>query len=256
MITPPKLYVNGFPKSGLHLAIRMTLPLFEVANETIWFSTNPWTTGRGNIDKVVDKFSEIQSGTLLMGHTGYLRTLEKLFHGLQIYMMFVYRDLRDVAVSQTYHILDDQNGNLHHPGRKDYSKDKDEVLMAVIRGIPRWAGVVERWKTFEPWLKFPFVFPVRFEDLIKKPEMCAKRFFKWVYEIALKGQEPSIDKELQLFIQGLMAVQLRQKDSNTFRKGKVGSWKREFKPEHVQAFKESDKNQALLKLGYVKREDW
>lgn len=260
-IIPPRLYVNGFPKSGLHLAMRMTLPLFQQAREeTVWFGTNAWTTERHNLDNAVDYFEEIEPGELLMGHTGYMPELKDLFNTFHILMLLVYRDLRDVAISQTYHILDDQGGMLNHPWRDRYSTDFDEALLQVIEGMPELPGVVERWETYMPWMELPFVQTVRFEDMIKKPHWAAKRFFEWIYMVAIlqSGYEAAyIDKDLkQDIIKGLVFEMGQRHLSPTFRKGKTGSWKREFKPEHVKAFKKTDPDNVLMKLGYVKKEDW
>ena len=260
-IEPPPLYVNGFPKAGLHLAIRMAIPLYEWADkENIWYATNAWTTARHSLDKAVDKLESIKPGQMLMGHTGYLPELHQLFDVLRIAMLLVYRDLRDVAVSQTYHILDDKGGILSHAGRDDYSRDKQEALLQVIQGIERWPGLIERWDVFEGWLDLPFVFPVRFEDMIKKPRWCAKRFFQWIYSAAIcKTGEANVylDQELQKHIIEHMALEMSQKEeSTTYRRGKSGEWKREFSPEHVTAFKEADRNNALLRLGYANRVNW
>ena len=107
-IQPPKLYVNGFPKSGLHLAIQMVSCLFEpVKPKSNWFGTNPWTIVRYDLDSVIDEFTAIKSQHYLKGHTGYMSEIDQLFEALRLAMLFVYRDLRDVVVSQTHHILSD-----------------------------------------------------------------------------------------------------------------------------------------------------
>ena len=237
------------------------MPLYEWADsENVWYATNAWTIARHSLDKAVDKMESIKPRHMLMGHTGYLPEIHQLFDALQIAMLMVYRDLRDVAVSQTYHILDDKNGTLNHPGRDDYSRDKHEALLQVIQGIEGWPGLIERWDVFEGWLNLPFVFSVRFEDMIKKPRWCAKRFFQWIYSVAIgnAGETSAyFDMELQKRIVDHMVLEMAQKqESTTFRRGKSGAWKREFSPEHVKAFKEADTNNALLRLGYANRANW
>jgi len=183
-----------------------------------------------------------------------------VFNALQILMMLVYRDLRDVAVSQTHPIIDDKEGALQHPGRHLYSKDFDEVLMDVINGIDEYPGVMERWRTYEPWMSKPFVHSVRFRDMVKKPHWAAKKFFEWIHGVMLieAGESDGfIDRDLKQSIVEWMVFEMRQTHlSTTFRKGKTGGWKREFKPEHVKAFKETDTDNALLRLGFVKEADW
>ena len=255
-LIPPKLYVNGFPKAGLNLAVRMALPMFpdSAIEETVWFGTNAWVTERGRLDEAADILGKIEPATYLMGHTGHLPELEQLLNELKILMLFVYRDLRDVVVSQTYHILDDKGGMLKHPGRNLYSTDKHEVMLQCINGIENYPGVFERWETYEPWLDVPAVFSVRFEEMIKKPQWVAKRFFEWIYEITIAetGEKGAyIDKDLKNCIVDYMVNEMKQKHlSITFRKGKMGSWKREFTPAVAKAFEAADTGGYMERLGY------
>ena len=262
-LVPPKLYVNGFPKSGTHLAVRMALPLFPIraVEETAWFGTNAWTVHRNKLDEAVDKFEQIRPATYLMGHTGHMPELAQLFDALKIAMLFVYRDLRDVLVSQAYHVMDDMDGKLKHPGRHLYDgMTKEEIMLACIEGIGVYSGIFERWKTYEPWFDESFIFPVRFEDMVKKPRWCAKRFFEWIYGITIAEAGATnvyLDKDLQKGVAEEMVFQMQQRQlSSTFRKGKTGSWKREFTPRVAKAFKDADTEGTMKRLNYVRSEDW
>ena len=260
-IEQPKLYINGFPKAGLHLAGRMARPMFKPAREdNVWYGTNPWTVARQHLDKAVDTLQLVQRGQYLQGHTGYLPELEDLFRALGFTMLLVYRDLRDVVVSQTYHIRGDEV-KLRHSGRHLYDgMSKEEVMLAVINGLDIFDGIFERWATYEPWLDCDFVHAVKFEDMVKKPRWCAKRFIEWIYSIALneKGYESAyLDKNVLHPAVEWLVFEMAQKDKSiTFRKGKTGQWKREFTPKVVKAFKEADKFNALYRLGYVKKVNW
>lgn len=261
-IQPPRLYVNGFPKAGLHLAVRMALPLFSSGanGDTVWFGTNAWTVRRDNLDLAVDKLESIRDGQYLIGHSGYLPELEQLFDALRYVVLLVYRDLRDVVVSQTYHILSD-NPDLNHPWKDRYDGlSKEEIMIAAIEGIADMPGIFERWETYKGWFGKPIVHLVRFEDLIKKPYHEAKRFFERIYGVALYKagiEEAHLDKELKGHIIDDMVYQMKQRHlSVTYRKGKTGQWKREFTPAVVKAFKAADVNNELYQLGYVKGIDW
>ena len=260
MLIPPKLYVNGFPKSGLHLATQMVACLFApVDTENNWYGTNPWTLTKYHLEEAVDKFSEIQSGQYRKGHIGYQAEIDELLNVLNVAMVLVYRDLRDVVVSQTYHILDDTN-KLKHPGRKYYEHlngDKNAVMLECITGNDYLPGIIERWGDYAKWMDCQYVLPVRFEDMVKRPHKVAKTFFNWVYGLAIETDEVYLDKDIRNRTVELMVSTMRKKDiSVTFRKGKTGQWRREFTPEHVKAFKEMDKDNVLFGLGYVKKPDW
>ena len=260
-LKPPKLYINGFPKSGLHLAERMTRPLFEPYNKDwVWYGTNPWTLEHLALEKCVDIFTAVNDGEYVKGHTGYMAEIDQLLDALQFIMVLVYRDLRDVVVSQAYHIMDDMDGALNHPGREDYDcMTKHEIMLAVINGHGRWAGIFDRWKQYERWFTVPYVYRVRYEDMLHKPERTAKLFFEWVYSVSIgKSGEPEavIDKVTKQDVINYIVNEMKQRNSDTYRKGNTGDWKREFTPEIVKAFKAADKTNALYRLGYVKGKNW
>ena len=257
-LQPPKLYINGFPKSGLHLAQQMIYRMFDPVNpDDNWYGTNPWTVLKFDLDKAIDKISTITPGHYLKGHMGYMPELDELFTLLDVAMVFIYRDLRDVAVSQTYHIMTD-DGKTYAP-RSQYSHltTKDEVMLSVIEGKGIFAGVVERWNDYAPWLDMSHVHSIRFEDMVKKPEKVAGDFFDWVYGLALSRDDAYLDKTVRRESIDLMVSEMKKKfERSTFRKGTTAQWKREFTHEHVTAFKATDKDNALYKLGYARKTDW
>ena len=259
-ITPPKLYVNGFPKSGLHLSTQMVNCLFEpVSTENNWYGTNAWTLSKYSLDKAVDKFSEIEPRHFLKGHTGYMSELDELCNVLRVAMLLIYRDLRDVVVSQTYHILS-ESVDLNHFGRRYYDHldgDKSAIMLEVITGNEYMPGIIDRWNDYSPWMARPYVMAVKYGDMVKRPHDVAKRFFNWVHDLATQGSDTYIDKKVRSAVVETMVSVMKKKDiSVTYRRGKTGEWKREFTSEHVAAFKEADKDNVLYSLGYTKRANW
>ncbi|MBU2099597.1 MAG: hypothetical protein KKD00_12600, partial [Gammaproteobacteria bacterium] len=66
-----RLYLNGFPKSGLHLAELMVSAIFKpVRPDHNWYGTNAWTTELKNLDKS-PKLAAIEPGHYLKGHSGW-----------------------------------------------------------------------------------------------------------------------------------------------------------------------------------------
>ena len=250
----PRMYINGFPKSGLHLAERMVVSMFDpVRGDYNWYGTNPWSTERRNLEEAAT-LAVIQPGQYLHGHTGWLKTMEELFIGLEIGMVLVYRDLRDVVVSQAYHILSDSD-MLNHPARDLYSDNLQEVMRDVIVGIDRFDGIFERWDTYAPWLEKDFVFPITYREMLRKPQKAAKRFLEYSLGLAY-DEDFYIEEGLKEMLIENMVAMLKQRTSATFRKGKTGGWKDAFTPELVELFKEHDKNNVMVKLGFEKDNRW
>lgn len=257
---PPKMYLCGFPKSGLHAADRMAMGLFEeVRPGNNWYGTNAWGTEKHSLKDAAHRLGGVKRGCYIKGHMGYLNSLEALLVGLGIGLVFIYRDLRDVVVSQAHHILNvEKDDALNHPGHELYADNLEEVMIQVINGLGKFQGIIERWEDFAPWLDCDWILPMRFEDMIKTPERECGRFFDYAYELAKLDSNITgvlLDKTIrQTAIDGMLLEMKQTQLSPTFRKGKVGGWKRAFTAETIKAFKSVD-NGWLHKLGYAKK-DW
>lgn len=258
-VEPPRLYLNGFPKAGLHLAERMAVAMYQpVKPEWNWFGTNAWTIKRHNLEQAALALGAIEPGMFLKGHMGYLKALEALFCGLKIGMVFIYRDLRDVVVSQTYHILSDKKDKLFHTGREQYLKlgSKENIMIAVIEGIDGYPGIFERFESFAPWLDREWALKMPYEEMLLKPERAAKRFFEYSVSLSANGNETYVDKRVRkAAIDGILLEMKQRQLSPTYRKGKRGQWKYEFTPRVTACFKEHDPG-YLARLGYEKDGNW
>lgn len=256
-LTPPKLYLNGFPKSGLHLATQMASALLEpVSRDDNWYGTNAWVTERYDLDVAAYAFGAIAPGKYLKGHMGYLPSLRDLLRGLGVGMVFLYRDLRDVVVSQAYHIQRADGENLFHRGQDVYAGlSHEEVMLAVIEGLGEFDGIFERWETFAPWLDEDWVLPVKFEHMVKRREQVVNRFFDYTYSLALE-EDAYLDREIMRAARAGMVLQMREKAASvTFRKGKTKQWKREFTARVTECFKAHDPG-WLIELGYEQDDGW
>ena len=72
------------------------------------------------------------------------------------------------------------------------------------------------------------------------------------FKVNWKFDTPAFENGVQEMVKASHRTEL----SKSFRKGVSGEWRNEFKPEHVEAFKETDANGWLVKLGYEENEDW
>jgi len=261
-IARPRMYISGFPKSGLHLAQNMVSVMFEqwsCGKLKGWFGTNAWTTERHYLEQIGMALASIENGQYAKGHTGYLTSIDLLLQALGIGLVFVYRDLRDVVVSQMYHILSEDDDRLKHPDKDLYRQmeSKEEIMLAIIKGVDKYDGIIKRWETYAPWLDQDWVLPMRFSFMNGQKRAAANRFFDYSFEIAEKEngkQADFLNPTLREVIVDQMVEQMKDK-STTYRKGKSGGWKEEFTPRVVDAFKEYD-NGWLVKLGFEKDEKW
>ena len=252
----PKLYICGFPKSGLHLADRMAVAMLAPWKpEHNWYGSNAWTTERHNLKQAAVVLGSLKRGQYIKGHLGYLRSIERLMQILGIAVVFVYRDLRDVVVSQAYHMMSDSDA-LNFKGRERYQDmDKLDVMKAVITGDDTIPGIFDRWETFAGWLDCDGVLPLPYEEMRKHPERAAATFFDYVYGWALRdsGITGSMtDNRIRQAVISCIRTEMKHTEmSVTYRKGKAGGYKKEFTPELYKTFEKADTNGWMERLGYT-----
>ena len=113
----PKYLASGLPKSGLHLVTAMLQAVCHPMPHTVFATTSWWGTFKWNSfsDQWIDwerlayLFSRLQHGYFYKGHVGWRADIAEFIRLTGAAHVFIYRDLRDVCVSQTHHILNDDD---------------------------------------------------------------------------------------------------------------------------------------------------
>lgn len=263
----PKVYLNGFPKSGLHFAELMVQRVVNTYTKGP-MSDMPWvgtTDDRGFSLKTVPDmrlrywiWGTLPSGYYVKGHVYYDEEVAHFLDLCGMSVIFIYRDLRDVAVSQVHQILD--SGDNPYPGKEFYQgMDFDEVLMVVIRGIGRYPGLIERWDHFSGWMDCDWVLPVNFEEMKEEPQATARNMLEYflLRMAGALGTSFQIDDvRFTEIIEEMVEGGKRTHLSPSFRKGEIGNWEEAFSDEHKTVFKEAGGGKKLMELGYAKDEDW
>jgi hypothetical protein len=130
------------------------------------------------------------------GHIPYHDAVDSYLRDKHIRNVFIYRDLRDVALSLAEYVKTGRHSksefNIVLENGKRLS-DQDDVLLSAIYLVGEW------WPKFEPWLT--------------KADS--------VYTFA----------ELR----GAALLYGREGESSTFRAGQKGAWRYKFKPHHKKA---------------------
>lgn len=267
---PARVYLNGFPKAGLHL---LELFVQELCGQSKngregseWLGTfgwNSWSNEVLNLPSTAWRLSLLERGDYLKGHMGHFDVLESVMFWGNIGHIFVVRDLRDVAVSLTHHIMSDDPILLHqHKSIYGMLGGFDEILTAVIEGMGPYPGLFERWEKYVKWLDLPWVMKLDFADLVNEPKKCAKSILTYCLYNAthlLEGTYghivPTKETEREL-VKRMVKRAKRTELSATFRRGVPGEWRMAFKDHHKDLFKKRDTGGWLVKLEYEKDDSW
>lgn len=276
MVLAPSWYCCGYPKAGLHLLVAMLQPFarpmptrrYAKAGTMISsFAYHAWVNISHNVRYLTYALCQTRPGYYHYGHCGYTPEISHTLDYAGLAMVFIYRDLRDVAVSQTHHILDDMEG-AKHLDRAAYRRlgGFNEALSAVITGLQvddseygpvYYPGVVERWELYAPWLDQEWVCSVCYRDARQRPEDTAQRIVEYGMGRLAQCMEVApakIDDEtMRRVVTAMVASGQDTSKSPTFRKGAVGGWRDVFTPEHVRLFKEADTGNWIEQLNF---DDW
>ena len=259
----PKLYLNGFPKSGTHLLDSMAMCVLTQANDENNWMGNIDENGFGaefiHLDTFPKMLEEMPDRRYVKGHLGWEQNIVKSFLDNRWCKAFIFRDFRDVAVSAAYHALKD-NETTHFPKKEVYmGMEFDEVLRRVIAGDENITPLMDRWELYAPWLYEEWVLKFDYGKVINNKEDACELFIRYLYGRLGRyyGAKLEIPADHFNHLMHRMINRLEHPEkSPTYRNGKTGDWEEHFTEEHKRLFKESDKNNWLTRLGYANDEKW
>ena len=264
----PRYLLNGFPKAGLHLLALMLAPVCDPPKgmpwekETWWSALyNIWTlTWKDDRDMRGQfwRMARLKPGQYFKAHVPWRQDIADFIDNAGVAHVFIRRDLRDVAVSLTHHILDHNGVKFRHTDKPLYMlMGFDAALMAVIEGIGPYAGVVERWQQYVPWLDQERTLCMRFEDVVIHREEAARDMLLFGLNRINDGFDIhwKIDPARFAYaVEEMTKLSYETHRSPTFRSGVTGGWREAFTQEHIEAFKRTGGCEAMAAMGY--EEEW
>ncbi|RPJ25265.1 MAG: hypothetical protein EHM33_15105 [Chloroflexi bacterium] len=252
----PPIFGNSKPKSGSHLLLQI-LNGFTQIMPYRYVEADPVRTiekngRRKKKEEVLGELQRIPRGVIGWGYVeaspeniAFLCQPERVNY-------FIYRDPRDMLVSQVFFATDMHEEHGMHAYYKSLV-DFNERLKVAITGIDRaglrMVSVQQRYAGVFQWLEQKHVLCIRFEDLINNRDAALNAMLAEVERTGYKIPTPR-EKALTVLVD---AIQPRK--SHTFRSGKTGGWREYFTDEHRQLFKDVA-GDLLVRLGYEKNNNW
>lgn len=252
----PPIFGNSKPKSGSHLLLQILngftqiMPYRYVEAEPVRTITKNGT--RKTQNEILTELKQIPPGVISWGYVDATLENASFLTSAGRVNYFIYRDPRDMLVSQVFFATD-----MHEEhGMHDYYNslpDFDARLNVAITGIDRdglkMVSVKQRYEGVFQWLEQKNVTCIRFEDLIDNRDATLMSMLDEVEKTGYKIPTPR-ERALSVLVE---AIQPRK--SHTFRSGKTGGWKEHFTEAHKKLFKDVA-GDLLVRLGYEKGNDW
>jgi hypothetical protein len=252
----PPVFGNSKPKSGSHLLLQI-LNGFTQIMPYRYVDADPVRTiqkdgGRRTVDDVLADLKAVPRGVIGWGYVEATPENVSFLCRPERVNYFIYRDPRDMLVSQVFFATD-----MHEEhGMHEYYRslpDFGERLKAAITGIDRdglyMVSVKQRYEGVFQWLEQKHVLCLRFEDLIDNRQGTLDAMLHEVERTGYRIPTPR-EKALPILVE---AIQPRK--SHTFRSGKTGGWREHFTVNHKTLFKDVA-GDLLIRLGYEKNNDW
>lgn len=203
-----KVYLISFPKSGTHMVKQALEALMPFRGELAMYMRS---LGIKNSPIVMEQV--IMSAEKDGFYIGHLEHSIRAVRALKNWkVIFLYRDLRDAAVSYAHYASKFQS-NLHYTNFA-HAETYLERLERTIEGFDDFPDIGTRMAYFMGWLIEPGVYSVRYEDILDNPEQEYGKMAEFLGFDSAKAKD--------------MIARIDPEHCDTFRRGVAGSWKDEF----------------------------
>lgn len=252
----PPVFGNSKPKSGSHLLLQI-LSGFTQIMPYRYVAADPVRTiekeGRrkGN-EEVLQGLQRVPRGVIGWGYVEASPENVDFLCQPERVNYFIYRDPRDMLVSQVFFATDmhEEHGmHAYYQSLPDFGARLKVAITGIDREGLHMVSVRQRYEGVFQWLEQKHVLCLRFEDLINNREATLNAMLDEVERTGYRIPTPR-EKALSVLVE---AIQPRK--SHTFRSGKTGGWRTHFTDENRQLFKEVA-GDLLVRLGYEKNNDW
>ncbi len=255
----PPIFGNSKPKSGSHLLLQI-LNGFTQIMPYRYVDADPIRTikkdgGRRTTDDILSDLRAVPNGVIGWGYVDATQENASFLTDTGRVNYFIYRDPRDMLVSQVFFATDmhgEHGMHAHYNSLPDFGAQLKVAITGIDKDGLKMVSVQQRYEGVFQWLNVSQqknVMCIRFEDLINNRDVTLNAMLNEVENTGYKIPTPR-EKALSILIE---AIQPRK--SHTFRSGKTGSWKQHFTEEHKKLFRDVA-GDLLVRLGYEKSNDW
>jgi len=252
----PPVFGNSKPKSGSHLLLQI-LNGFTQIMPYRYVDANPIRTitkdgRRRSSNEILSDLKNIPNGVIGWGYLEATKENASFLTASGRVNYFIYRDPRDMLVSQVFFATDmyEEHGmHEYYKSLPDFSARLKVAITGIDRDGLRMVSVKQRYEGVFQWLEQKNVMCIRFEELINNRDMTLNAMLDEVEKTGYKIPTPR-EEAMKILVDAI-----QPKKSHTFRSGKTGGWREHFTDEHKKLFKEVA-GDLLIKLRYEKTNDW
>ena len=252
----PPIFGNSKPKSGSHLLLQILngftqiMPYKYVDAEPIRTITKEGR--RKTKEEILGELENLPSGVIGWGYVEATKENVSFLTEAGRVNYFIYRDPRDLLVSQVFFATDmyEEHGmHAYYNSLPNFGARLNVAIKGIDTDGLKMVSVKQRYEGVFQWLEQKNVMCIRFEDLINNRDATLNAMLDEVEKTSYKIPTPR-EKALSVLVEAI-----QPKKSHTFRSGKTGGWREFFTDEHKKLFRDVA-GDLLVRLGYEKNNDW
>ncbi len=258
------IFCNSYPKSGTHLLYQIlySIPGFNKWNDIV--SVQSLCGIINTPSHILWKISSAPHKSIVRCHLMYCNEILDIFNNFDYKSIFIYRDLRDTAVSHARWTTKEERYFLNNLYVNSYD-EFDQQLMSSIQGVPLGTpfgsnisqpNIGQDFSRWKGWINDTNTLAIKFEELVgERGGGCEEVRQQRIQQIFEYLGIPYSDEQVKT---KFSSSAMSPNESHTFLKGgkgSIGGWKSKFKDCHKQEFKKLAGN-LLIELGYEKDLNW
>ncbi|VEP12700.1 Sulfotransferase domain protein [Hyella patelloides LEGE 07179] len=256
---------NSYPKSGTHLLYQIlySIPEFKFKMWDDIVSVQALCGIMNTASHIRWKIGSAPNHSIIRSHLMYCDRVLDVLKEFNYKTLFIYRDLRDVAVSHARWVTKEKRIFLHDIYLEQ--DNFDEQLMTSIKGLPLGTPFgsnvsqpdigtdFSRWRG---WIDYSKTLAIKFEDLVGERGGGSEE--KRLRSVAQILDYLKINLSAEQIKTKFASHILNPEESHTYKKGNkgsIGGWKKMFKESHKKEFKRVA-GDILIDLDYEKDLSW
>ena len=230
------ILVNSFPKSGTHLLYQVLKSIPSVKSYGTFITSMPALPHKKvNNSKINKKIQSLIPGEVARGHIFYEELYAESLSTMNVSNYFIYRDLRDVVISEAHYLTNMLRWHSLHPIFKNLKNKEQRILFAITGDFENKTGIyypniAERFNHYKFWIDDESTLAIRFEDLIGDNQYNK---IKEIIKHYLKHSTIDIDPAI---LTTWAQNHILPEKSHTYRKGKKRKWKETLSERHLDIF--------------------
>lgn len=246
---------NSFPKSGTFLLFNILNMIDNLEDKGNFIAQHP-SRKKNPIQNglIKKKLERLFKNELIASHIFFSEEIREFIVDRKLVNYFIYRDPRDVVISESFYLSDMNKWHLLHKYFRKLESLEDKINLSILGNDflltnVNYLNIAQRFNLYKGWLSCSNTFSVKYEDLIGNAK---DKFINKILHFYFLNTNSTVIEEI---FKPSASYEVHFSKSHTFREGGSNKWKKYFSKSNKENFKKVA-GDLLIELGYEKDYNW